>query len=128
MGLNCGPGSPCGRGLTVRSAIIPEGYTVQTGIQWLDAWINSGLAADLRLDLLLRLLLAVLLGGAIGWEREASSKPAGLRTNVLICLGATLLTNLSIRFGGLVMGAPESLRAAQRQLAVREDVAGFYAD
>ncbi len=79
---------------------------MQTGIQWLDTWINSGLATDLRLDLLLRLLLAVFLGGAIGWEREASSKPAGLRTNVLICVGATLLTDLSVRFGVLVMGNP----------------------
>lgn len=52
--------------------------------------------ASLRLDLLLRLLLAAVLGGAIGLEREVSSKPAGLRTNLLICVGAALLTELSI--------------------------------
>jgi putative Mg2+ transporter-C (MgtC) family protein len=39
----------------------------------------------------LKLLLAIVCGGAIGLERELSRKPAGLRTNVLICMGAALL-------------------------------------
>jgi len=43
-----------------------------------------------------RLLLAALLGGLLGAERELSGKPAGLRTNVLICLGSALLMELSI--------------------------------
>jgi putative Mg2+ transporter-C (MgtC) family protein len=42
------------------------------------------------------LLLATLLGGAIGIEREYSGKPAGLRTNILICIGAALFTQLSV--------------------------------
>jgi len=74
---------------------------VQTIIEWLGTWTDSGYGLTLRLDLLVRLMLAVVLGGAIGWEREASSKPAGLRTNILICVGTTLFTDLSIRFGGL---------------------------
>lgn len=52
---------------------------------------------ELRLELLGELLLAALLGGAIGWERERAGKPAGLRTNMLICMAATLLTDLSAR-------------------------------
>jgi len=52
---------------------------------------------ELRLDLLGGLLLAAVLGGAIGWEREHSHKPAGLRTNILICMAATLLTDVSVR-------------------------------
>ena len=76
---------------------------MQTIIEWLDTWINSEYGLALRLDLLFRLVLAVVLGGAIGWEREASSKPAGLRTNILICVGAALFTDLSIRFGGLAI-------------------------
>lgn len=52
--------------------------------------------ASLRLDLLARLLLAALLGGVVGLEREWSGKPAGFRTNLLICVGAALLTELSI--------------------------------
>ena len=58
------------------------------------------IARALRIDLLLELLLATLLGGAIGIEREMKGKPAGLRTNILICLGAVLFTHLSLRIGG----------------------------
>ncbi len=58
---------------------------------WLDpAWIET-----LRLSLLGRLLLATVLGGVIGLERELSGKPAGLRTNILICVGAALLMDVS---------------------------------
>ena len=53
----------------------------------------------LRLDLLVKLGLAVLLGGIIGFERELAGKPAGLRTNILICIGAALLMDVSIRIG-----------------------------
>ncbi len=34
------------------------------------------------------LIAAVVLGGVIGIEREINRKPAGLRTNILICMGA----------------------------------------
>jgi putative Mg2+ transporter-C (MgtC) family protein len=47
-------------------------------------------------ELLAQLTLAVFLGGLIGFERELKGKPAGLRTNILICLGATLYTVLSL--------------------------------
>jgi putative Mg2+ transporter-C (MgtC) family protein len=40
--------------------------------------------------------LAVLLGGLIGIEREIHHKPAGLRTNILICLAAALFTQLAL--------------------------------
>lgn len=42
------------------------------------------------------MLLAVVCGGAVGLEREMRGKAAGLRTNILICVGATLFTQLSI--------------------------------
>ncbi|MEK8132257.1 MgtC/SapB family protein [Paenibacillus filicis] len=44
----------------------------------------------------LRLLLSMLLGGLIGFEREQSSRAAGLRTHMLVCLGSTLIMLLSI--------------------------------
>lgn len=44
----------------------------------------------------MKLLLATVLGGAIGMEREIAGKPAGLRTNILICVGAALFTHLSV--------------------------------
>jgi putative Mg2+ transporter-C (MgtC) family protein len=48
------------------------------------------------LPMLGRLVLAAILGGVVGLEREVSGKPAGLRTNLLICVGASLLMELSI--------------------------------
>jgi putative Mg2+ transporter-C (MgtC) family protein len=59
------------------------------------------LLEPLPIDLLGRLALAVLLGGIVGVERELSGKPAGLRTNILICLGSALLMDLSITVGML---------------------------
>jgi putative Mg2+ transporter-C (MgtC) family protein len=55
------------------------------------------LAQELRLELLVQLVLAIILGGAVGIERELRGKPAGLRTNILICIGATLFTVLSYK-------------------------------
>lgn len=79
----------------------------------LSVW--SQLVADLRLDLLLKLSLAVVLGGAVGLEREIAGKPAGLRTNILICLGAALITDVSVRMGvgtdGTRVGDPARLAA-----------------
>lgn len=49
-----------------------------------------------RLELFLELSLATVFGGAIGLERELGGKPAGLRTNILICIGSVLYTKLSI--------------------------------
>lgn len=43
----------------------------------------------------LRLILSLLCGGLIGWERESNSQPAGLRTHMLICMGAALVMILS---------------------------------
>ncbi|MDB4874640.1 MAG: hypothetical protein JWM41_1086 [Gemmatimonadetes bacterium] len=54
------------------------------------------LAETLRLSVLGKLLLATVLGGAVGLEREMAGKPAGLRTNILICVGAALFTQLSV--------------------------------
>lgn len=74
----------------------------------------AGLAADLRIDLLLKLSLAVVLGGIIGIERELSGKPAGLRTNILICVGSALLMDLSTRVGvvdGARIGDPARIAA-----------------
>jgi putative Mg2+ transporter-C (MgtC) family protein len=62
------------------------------------------------LDLTLRLLLAAGLGAAIGIERELRRKPAGLRTNILIAVGAALFTTLSVDLAG-VGGTPDRIAA-----------------
>ena len=43
----------------------------------------------------LRVLLAAALGAAIGFQRERSHRPAGLRTHMLISSGAALFTAIS---------------------------------
>lgn len=48
---------------------------------------------------ILALVFAAILGGAIGLEREVNGKPAGLRTNIIICLGATAFTLVALRLG-----------------------------
>jgi putative Mg2+ transporter-C (MgtC) family protein len=68
---------------------------------------------ELRLELLGGLLLAAILGGAIGWEREHAQKPAGLRTNILICMAATLLTDLSVQAAAASAVADPGRIAAQ---------------
>jgi putative Mg2+ transporter-C (MgtC) family protein len=65
----------------------------------------SDLNSAFRLDLLAKLALAIILGGGIGLEREIKAKPAGLRTNILICVGAVVLTDVSMRIG-LLDGGP----------------------
>lgn len=48
-------------------------------------------------EVLIRLLLAALLGAIIGFEREYDNQPAGLRTNMILVMGATLAMILSIQ-------------------------------
>ncbi len=57
---------------------------------------------DLNVDmeLGLRLLISFGIGTAIGLEREYRSKAAGLRTMIMICVGSTIFTELSIAMGG----------------------------
>ena len=62
--------------------------------------IGGAIVHDLNIYMVGRLLLAVLLGGLIGLEWELNHKPAGLRTNMLISLGAALFTVLSSQMAG----------------------------
>ena len=63
-------------------------------------------------DDLFKLLLALVLGGLIGWERELYDKPAGFRTNTLICVGSTLFTIFSLKIG-IIPGTDSARIAAQ---------------
>lgn len=57
----------------------------------------------------LRLILACVLGGMVGLERDLHGRNAGIRTNMLVCVGAALFTIVSIS----VRGADPSRIAAQ---------------
>ena len=47
-------------------------------------------------DLLLRTAAAMVAAGLVGWDREALSKPAGIRTHMLVGAGAALFTAASL--------------------------------
>ncbi|MCS7464817.1 MgtC/SapB family protein [Paenibacillus doosanensis] len=49
-----------------------------------------------HLELTLRILAAAVMGGLIGFEREWSNHAAGLRTHILVCIGAASIMLLSI--------------------------------
>jgi putative Mg2+ transporter-C (MgtC) family protein len=89
-------------------------------------------------EMVLRIFIAVILGGIIGYEREISHKPAGLRTHIFVCMGACLFTIASFYFipenvagdadvtriaSGIVAGI--SFIGAGSIIALRGDVKGL---
>jgi putative Mg2+ transporter-C (MgtC) family protein len=66
-------------------------------------------------DVLLRLLLAALVGGAIGFERETDGQDAGLRTHLMLALGAAV-------FGVVSVGAWDHFQTQTQNSIYRVDV------
>jgi putative Mg2+ transporter-C (MgtC) family protein len=48
-----------------------------------------------------QMLIAAICGFIIGWEREIKNKVAGIRTHILICVGACLYTTIGVHMGEL---------------------------
>jgi putative Mg2+ transporter-C (MgtC) family protein len=65
------------------------------------------------MEIFLKILLAAALGGIIGMERELAHKEAGLRTNILIAIGSTLLTILSFKIAAMGAGGDPTRVTAQ---------------
>lgn len=77
------------------------------------------------IEIAIRLILAMAMGGAIGYDRESKNRPAGLRTHLLVCVGAatvailqrlieydTIATALeNIEIGDLIRADPSRLIA-----------------
>ena len=57
---------------------------------------------SIELEMGLRILMAAALGAIVGYQRERAGKSAGLRTVVLVCVGAALFTMASIYGFGAV--------------------------
>jgi putative Mg2+ transporter-C (MgtC) family protein len=55
---------------------------------------------EIDAEVAIRILISFGIGLAIGFEREYQSKVAGLRTMIMICLGSTIFTEISISIGG----------------------------
>lgn len=54
-----------------------------------------------EVEIILRVLLGATLGAVIGYERERQDQPAGLRTHMILVIGATLAMMLSVNLGYL---------------------------
>ena len=63
-------------------------------------------------DICVRILAAAGFGMAIGAEREWQNKPAGLRTHLIVCTAAALLTTTSLLMGEMLNTPGEALRVA----------------
>src|ERR671930_1064585 len=71
-------------------------------------------------DTLLRLAVAAALGGAIGLERELDEKAAGLRTHMLVAVGAALFTLVSAYgFHDFLTGGGSVVRADPARIAAQ---------
>lgn len=65
-----------------------------------------------------RLALAVLAGGAIGLERAFHGRPAGVRTNALVCTSSSLLMLITVFQWDLLAGVPlETIRVDPTRMA-----------
>jgi putative Mg2+ transporter-C (MgtC) family protein len=61
-------------------------------------FFDPKLFGSYELAILLKLFLAALAGGLVGWERERRGRPAGLRTNLLVSVGACTVMIISETF------------------------------
>ena len=64
-----------------------------------------------------RLLLAVILSAALGIERERHGKAAGLRTHILVCLGATMASMTGLYLHETFAGAVDVTRIAAQVIS-----------
>ena len=64
--------------------------------------VFDGLRGITSISVCLRLVFAVICGGAIGIERALKRRPAGFRTHILVCLGASM-TTLTSQYLFLIM-------------------------
>ncbi len=77
-------------------------------MNWSATFLGS-LSLQQNLNFCLRILIALLCGGAIGFERSRHFKEAGLRTHVIVCVGAALIMVVSkYGFVDLALGGGES--------------------
>jgi putative Mg2+ transporter-C (MgtC) family protein len=86
--------------------------------------------------IVIRLLVAMLLGGIVGYQREHTGKPAGLRTHMLVAMGAALFvlapaeagmtsTDVSRVIQGLATGIGFIGAGAILKLSVEHEIRGL---
>ena len=77
------------------------------------------------IEIVQRLGLAVVISGAIGFDREFKNRPAGIRTHILVCVGATVVALIQTQIANDAL----QLATAQPELAgvIRSDQARLIA-
>ncbi len=68
------------------------------------------LSSENWLELTRRLGLAVLVGGAIGWDRQTTGKAGGMRTHMLVSLGAALFVMVPLHLGASADGLSRAIQ------------------
>ncbi len=48
-------------------------------------------------EIVIRLVLSVIVAAIIGYDREHKNRPAGIKTHILVCVGACLIALLQKR-------------------------------
>lgn len=70
---------------------------------------------QLLIETLIRTVLSMIIGGLIGWERESTRRPAGLRTHMLVAVGSCMVMQLgsftAIQYRGQMNIDPSRLGA-----------------
>lgn len=74
------------------------------------SFLIGGIVTEITsIDIVLRIVSAIIIGGIIGFEREKHNRPAGLRTHILVSLGACVITLIEcIIASNIFSSMPES--------------------
>src|SRR5712691_2053391 len=108
--------SACPSAATTSTSCSSWRRTASNGLPWPSRRRSTLLALDPTLgwgDTLLRVAVAAALGGAVGLERELDEKAAGLRTHMLVSVGAALFTLVgAYGFGEFPRGSIDPSRIA----------------
>lgn len=71
-------------------------------------------------EIILRIFMAIIIGGMIGYERGHHNRPAGFRTHILVCLGATIVSmiqdQLRINIHNYALNFPEAAQVVKTDL------------
>jgi putative Mg2+ transporter-C (MgtC) family protein len=76
---------------------------------WSFQWASEGGAVSIQ-EASLRLVLAIVLSATVGLDRELKHKPLGLRTNMLVALGAASFSLMALQLVHDLADAPSTIR------------------
>jgi putative Mg2+ transporter-C (MgtC) family protein len=89
---------------------VPQGGEVESLSElWSFQWASDGGPVSVQ-EASLRLALAIVLSAGVGIDRELKHKPLGLRTNMLVALGAASFSLMALQLVHEFAGGPSTLR------------------